>query len=382
MKAPLSTGKLSELIGLIYDAAIDPERWPAAVEEIRVALDFETGVLGLNELPSSRMLLNVTTNIPADYARRIPDYSIDILEQWGGWDNIFALPTDQPAVLSRINPSAVDFATTTNRYSLEWGKPQGLVDVLGLFLAKDNTGLGSLGLGRHVSAGPIGEWEIEGAGLILPHLQRAVTINRLLDLAALARSTFETTLDTLTVPILLVAASMRVIHANPPARDVLAAGDLFHLHNNVLTASNGVAQALAAALAATAREESRIGRKGLGIPARRADGSVAALHVLPLRPSRVPAGHLAVAAIFIAQANTPFVAATDVLAALFGLTPAEAGVFDQIAGGRTVAETSHKLAIEESTVRSHLTHLFDKTGVRRQADLAQLAAALAIPVAG
>lgn len=381
MKAPLSTAQLSHLIGLIYDAAIDPTGWSRTVEEIRTALDFETGALELRELPSSKVLVNVTANIAPDYARRMPDYTQDVIEQWGGWDTILALPVDQPAVLSHINPAALDLETTDNRYSLEWGKPQGLNDVMALVLAKDSNAVGNLAFGRHISAGAIGAWEIEGARLLLPHLQRAATINRLLDVATLARSTFEATLDMVAVPILLVSASLHLVHANPSAWKLLAAGDLLQLHNDRLAALNGASHALAVAVAVAAQDESSIGRKGLGIPARRVDGSVAALHVLPLRPSRAPMDHRAIAAVFVAETITPFVAPTQVIASLFGLTPTEAHVLDHIASGQTVAETAQALAIEETTVRTHMHHLFDKTGTHRQAELTQLAAALAVPVA-
>ncbi|MGX5829985.1 LuxR C-terminal-related transcriptional regulator [Mesorhizobium sp. 43Arga] len=64
---------------------------------------------------------------------------------------------------------------------------------------------------------------------------------------------------------------------------------------------------------------------------------------------------------------------TALVTALFGLTPAEARVFEQIVAGRTVAEASDALNVEHSTVRTHLLRLFEKTGVRRQTELVRLA---------
>ncbi|BAV48984.1 LuxR family transcriptional regulator [Mesorhizobium loti] len=379
MRSPLSTAQLSELIGLIYDAAIDPSRWSVAIEEIRIALDFENAALNLQALPSGEVLLNVTSNMPQDYVDRIADYAVDIIDQWGGLAALLALPLDQPAVMSRVNPEA----SATNRYSLEWAKPRGLVDVMGLGLARDERGFGSLGLGRHESAEPIGEYEIEAARLLIPHLQRAATINRLLDMAAIARSTFQTVLDTLTAPILLVTADLHVVHANPAAQDIVATGELLNIRNGVLSANvAAVSSALAVAVSQAAQDESAIDRKGLGVPIRWRDGSAGALHVLPLRPGRGSFDASVVAAVFVARADTPFVAPTALVAALFGLTPAEARVFEQIAAGRTVEETSDALDIGRSTVRTHLLRLFDKTGVRRQAELVQLAASLASPLAG
>ena len=89
---------------------------------------------------------------------------------------------------------------------------------MALGLARDEGGLGSLAFGRHESGGPIGPREIEAARLLIPHLQRAATINRLLDIAAVARSTFEAVLDTLTAPIFITTADLHIMHANPPPR--------------------------------------------------------------------------------------------------------------------------------------------------------------------
>jgi len=74
------------------------------------------------------------------------------------------------------------------------------------------------------------------------------------------------------------------------------------------------------------------------------------------------------------------VGAKEALAALFDLTAAEARVFAHIASGMTQSEIAHTLGIEASTVKTHLLHVFSKTGTRRQADLIKLAASLALPL--
>jgi DNA-binding CsgD family transcriptional regulator len=77
----------------------------------------------------------------------------------------------------------------------------------------------------------------------------------------------------------------------------------------------------------------------------------------------------AVAAVFVATASSRPVAANAAFAALFGLTAAEAGVLESVVAGRTNAETAQTLGISLATVKTHLQHMFDKTDVRRQADL-------------
>ncbi|MGH8179751.1 MAG: helix-turn-helix transcriptional regulator, partial [Steroidobacteraceae bacterium] len=53
------------------------------------------------------------------------------------------------------------------------------------------------------------------------------------------------------------------------------------------------------------------------------------------------------------------------------LTPAESRVVAVLLTGCTVGGTARTLGIKEATVTTHLQHVFDKTGTRRQVDLAQ-----------
>ncbi|MCW6511706.1 helix-turn-helix transcriptional regulator [Lichenifustis flavocetrariae] len=380
MSAAIDAERFSMLVSLIYDAAISPTAWPAVLDAIRTELNFGNATLSIQSLPSGELLLNETANIPQQYLARMADYGPEVLDQWGGLPVLMRLPLDQPAVLSRINPAAVQFDVTTNRYSLEWARPQGLVDVLAIPLARDERAVGSVAFGRHESAGPIASREIEVACLLIPHLQRAATIARMLDLAVLAQSTFSAVIDTLSAPVLLVASDLRLIHANPTARQMLRAADLIRARDGFIVAvATGVSRAIAAAVLQAARDESALGRKGLGIPVTSDDGRKGALHVLPLRRSRMTADGRAVAAIFVAQADHPFVPPTEVVAALFGLTPAESRVFEHVVAGRTVGETALALGAEIATVKSHLQRIFSKTGVRRQLDLARIAYSLAAP---
>ncbi|SFK12389.1 response regulator transcription factor [Methylocapsa palsarum] len=57
---------------------------------------------------------------------------------------------------------------------------------------------------------------------------------------------------------------------------------------------------------------------------------------------------------------------------LYGLTPAETRLLVLVAQGMTVVNAAHALGVSAATVKTHMQHLFAKTGARRQVDIVKL----------
>jgi DNA-binding NarL/FixJ family response regulator len=58
---------------------------------------------------------------------------------------------------------------------------------------------------------------------------------------------------------------------------------------------------------------------------------------------------------------------------VFGLTPREQEIVRMVVGGLTNKEIAEQLAIGENTVKSHLTHIFNKVGASSRIELALFA---------
>ncbi len=380
--APIhSLEDLSSVIGRIYDCALDPALWPEVLADINVRLGFVQATLTLQAMPGGAVLLSVASGIEEEWFERSRAYGAAVIEGWGGPERIAAVPVEEPMLLSDMNPSLFD-GTAENAFHDDWYRPQGLIDTAGVVLTRDAHSLASLSLTRHESQGAIGPAQLQAVRLLAPHLRRAVTISRLLDVRAVAAATFETVIDRAGTPILIVDDQLGLLHVNGAAQDLLDARSALLMLGQRLSTSMPVAtQALAMAVAQAGADEAAIGRRGLAIPLRAADGAAHALHVLPLQGGVLRPGlvNRAAAAIFVSSAAPELADAGTLVAQLFGLSAGEARVFDLIAEGLTPAEAAERLGIGVSTVRTHLLRIFDKTGVRRQADLVRLAAGLTLP---
>ena len=377
----LSLDLLSDLIGRIYDCALDPEGWPDVLADINRRLGFLQATLTLQAMPGGAVLLSVASGIADDWLMRSTAYGPEVIEGWGGVARIAAVPIEEPALLSEMNPSLFD-GSHRNAFYDEWYWPQGLLDTAAVVLTRDGQSLASISLTRHETQGPIGPQEVDAIRLLAPHLRRAVTISRLLDVRAVAAATFQSVIDRAGTPILVVDDQLGLLHANGAAQALLDARDTLVFNGQKLaTTVPAVTQALALAVAQASEDEAAIGRRGLAIPLLAGQGAARALHVLPLHGGVLRRGlvNRAVAAIFVSSAAPETADVGALVAQLFGLSASEARVFDLIAQGLTPAEVASRLGIGVSTVRTHLLRIFDKTGVRRQADLVRMAAGLARP---
>jgi DNA-binding CsgD family transcriptional regulator len=72
----------------------------------------------------------------------------------------------------------------------------------------------------------------------------------------------------------------------------------------------------------------------------------------------------------------------ELVARHFELTPAELRVLISIVEIGGVPEVADVLGVAETTVRTHLQHIFSKTGVSRQADLVKLTTGFSSPLVG
>jgi len=59
----LTNREFGEVVGLIYDCALDPGRWPEALERIIGALRFHNASMSLMDLRAGTYPLNITCGI-------------------------------------------------------------------------------------------------------------------------------------------------------------------------------------------------------------------------------------------------------------------------------------------------------------------------------
>ena len=214
---------------------------------------------------------------------------------------------------------------------------------------------------------------------IAPHA--ALLISKTIDLKQ-SEAAIADALNGLAAGIFLVDARRRIVHANTAGHDILRADDFLRSISGQLVARNAQANQTLGELFADIGDA--FDAKGTALPLTAQDGERYIVHVLPLRSAaRTGTGSAdkAVAALFVRKVALDS-RCGELVARAFELTPAELRVLLSIVEVGGVPETAIALGLAPTTVKTHLHHVFAKTGARRQADLVKLAAGFSNPLAG
>jgi DNA-binding CsgD family transcriptional regulator len=183
----------------------------------------------------------------------------------------------------------------------------------------------------------------------------------------------------------LVDATGRLIHANAAGHALLGASDILSSASGRLVARDAqIDRTLRDVFAAAGQGDAALGTKGIAVPLTGKDGERYIAHALPLTSgARRRAGVVgtAAAALFVRKATLAVPSASQAIGSAFKLTPTELRVLLAIVEVGGVPEVATAFGIADTTVRTHVTRLFEKTGTSRQADLVKLVAGYATPLA-
>ncbi|MDH6233213.1 DNA-binding CsgD family transcriptional regulator/PAS domain-containing protein [Mesorhizobium soli] len=373
-----STRTISEIIGLIYDCAINPKQWDLALEGIRALFRSQNAQLLMYDLEQRGVKLMKSVGVAPYWLERQLEYASEVAD-WERLPLAMILPLDEPQVMSRHLPPEL---RQSSRYLSEWVAPQGLVDSIGLVLMRNPSRHAHMGMGRHVSAGCISDREVELGRLLAPHVRRAVTISNILDVRSIEAEAAKAVFDTLRVGVVLTDSKARILHVNAAAEAMLRAGKpIRSAAGTILTNLTSATAELHAAIELATRNEAEFGKTGLAVRLTNPGHAPVLASVLPIRPGvvRQRLEPLAVAAVFVNPVGNDANGA-EAMSIAFDLTRMETRVLTSLLAGRTLVQSAAELGIAFATAKTHLGNIFAKTGVSRQVELVRLAAQIAAPV--
>lgn len=217
----------------------------------------------------------------------------------------------------------------------------------------------------------------EHVQMLLPHIRRAIDTETRLQRLQQERQTLAEALDHVTEAVTLLDRSGRVVRANRAAEAIFrsASGMDTAADGRLVLAASDARAALARALAQCANP--LLWTPGTGtipptqIVARRPQGRPLILTLQPL-PTELSGAFNAVALLFIRDPEALPEDQNTILRRAYKLSAREAQLVQALASGETLKEFAFRNDVSYQTVRSQLRRIFEKTGVRRQAELVPL----------
>lgn len=356
------TANLEALVDRIYDTAASPATWGSTLTEISDALSSASSVLCGISFPEQRVTWSHLGRYDPASARTFCDHHfhnplMKVVPQRPVGDIVFP---DEVLPVDHLKRSAF------------WGEvlqPYDIAHLAVIPLSRQPDGLAAFNIFRSPAQGPFTSHDRSAFERLTPHLRRAMQLQlRVEGYRHLVEGTFSV-LDHLAVGVLILTSSASVTFANRKARQMHAAGGPILLREGtVITRSAGRSARLRHLISGAL-----CGGAGGALQLDEGGGRESAVAVVaPLRGRSIHAaraeGMPTVGAVVFVSAGSASDVAPTILRQLYGLTPAEIRVALHVARGESIATIGGALGLSVNTVKTHIRRIFDKAGVRRQAE--------------
>lgn len=367
---PLSITRFADLIGALYDSAIEPASWPVFFNLLNEATDCNAGTLMVLEPAQQTVRYNRFWGI--EMAKLV-----EAEKRHGGDPTttfLYSLAEpgrdpDEPVVYRQVFDDA--FLAKSPFYQ-EISPGFGFDDAVAVLALQRPNRLGFLVALRSDRKQRMTPQDIEVMRLLAPHVRRAMTISDVLDMRAMETAVLGAAMDAVAEGILLVDTDLHIIHANTAARAMLADGrPIRSIGGTLETADAAETGRLHAAVKAALPPSSLDRPPGLGGVPLFTGPTLAVAHVLPLNVGAIRIPAKAVAAIFVTHDPQP-PNVMGGIGAVYNLTAAEQRLAAILADGTPLSAAAEQLKVSVNTAKTHASRIYAKTGVTRHAELVAL----------
>ena len=226
MPARLTDAVALDLVNQIYDAAIDPNRWPEFLSSFARAVAGRGTLIYTHNVETAEASTAAdagSLNAVVDFAPEFIDSLTAHYNQINVWaQNESVLRPGQPVTGSMLYP--VEDLPKTEFYN-DWLRPQDYFHAIGGIIVQDGPWATKFSSLRSSRAGDYSSDELRLYQHLLPHLARAAHIQRRFAFLQSLSTSSLAVLDTVPAAVMLLDAAGRVLHANGSADAELRRAD-------------------------------------------------------------------------------------------------------------------------------------------------------------
>ena len=354
----------SRVVSSIYDSAVQPEHWTATMAELHTMF----GATGGSALVVADSVSRApqSTTIPPDALAEYTEYyrHIDYLLEAVEAGPVGYVHSCQE--LAELQPKA--------EFRMDWMRPHHLNDGLFVRLTDGPTPATWL-IATEKYSEPFDTAErVQLAEALVPHFQRALRIQHDLSEATHQIRNISSAMDNVTrIGMAVVDSALAVRYLNAAAENIIRRHDGLTIRDGSFEfahppAAGGLRHGINAALGQTGQVVR--GTTSLLCP-RPSGRRPYVIHVLPFRHVTAPLAYSRALVLILDPEHHPQPDG-ELLRRLYGLTTAEAAVAIRLMQGDGIKPIAESMCLSAGTVRTHVQHIFDKTGTHRQAELVRV----------
>lgn len=362
-----TTPDWNDLIGAIYDAATDDALWTPAIGRVME-------LIGADQSALFSLHVGLNGYVPILLNQYVSDDVWNLYWAYYWQCDIWSQrmqATGQLRVGNVVHGDQLLERREFRRTEIyaDYARPNGVETLMCSLLFDGNTPaeppMMALNLYRPPQAETFSQEDEAFLRVLIPHLRRALRIRWQIGQHEEERSLRETVLDGMAQGVVLLDEHGTVLFANRRAEAIFRLGAGPTVHNRRLTAvslrgGNGIQEGLRRAC------------QGIGSSLRLEHPATGRQWVVTFSPLRIPRLDLTQGArilALIAEPNQPSTEGLPHFARLYGLTPAETRVLEQLLQRESTQDVADALQISIKTLRAHLSALFAKTGTSGQREL-------------
>ena len=361
--------ELLAVVDRLYDAVADLDKWPAFLEVATTLFSARGAQIGHFDLVNSRLSFNIVHGYDwsAEHFRRYESLMSE--------DPRIPYFSANPFKPVHCRMSLTDEELHASRVYQEVLSVGGVEYSLGVNLVEDSRTLTYFIVLRDRMQSAFTGRDCDLMAVLIPHLNRAIKLQRDLGLVEFGRSVAFDALDSMALGIIIIDADAQIKFSNEAAREIVEANDglRFVGQRLVIDGSDGDG------IRIRAQRLIRAALSGSPPPGeafqvvRPSGGEAYPVLVSALWGNQLRFGwstlNEPLAIVYIRDPDRPEETRAETLQRLYGVTPSQARLTELLATGCSLQHAAKKLGITEVSARQYLKLIFQKTGTHRQAEL-------------
>lgn len=361
----MSPETFSQLLGMVYDAALDEASWVGFLESIRTVLDgnYASLIVRTETIDDIGLIVSAGRDQP----------NLDPGNPYIAMSPFTGMRPDQIVTISDVLSTQEWRAST---YYRDYCATQGVFHVLAADITTRNGGIYGFRVTRPETAPDFSKEDIRFCGLLIPHIKRALNLHLSTHQDRKVSTLYSHAMAQLMVGVVVLDQNGEVIECNPAASAILDTKDGLTISGKQLEASYADDNRRLQALVRDALAVSHTGKVALNeaMSVSRPSGRLSwGLIVQRIGSDQWTEGKQRPSvAVFVRDTEGRVDPPVRLAQQLFHLTPAETALAIQLANGLSLEEAAEILNIKRNTARAHLRSIFSKTGVRRQTELVRI----------